>query len=203
MEEIMKKIIVFLISFIFVINAFSAKLSEKERMLLMVLDKDQFKVELNKFKKEYKDQVESGSPEALPLMVLRDKMKIYSQHPFVEVDTGISSKWFKFVFGQVDKVTEQLRKVQISKEIKDPKGCEIYAKKCKKSYETFLEVAKKPIKVSKGEIKSLKKKAYKIRKELQKKYDEELAKEENRKEKPKKKKTKQKKKSRKRHKKKD
>jgi hypothetical protein len=182
MEQIMKKITIFLISFVFAFNAFSAKLSEKERMLLTVLDIDQFTAELNKFKKEFKNQVESDAPEALPLMVIRDKIKIYSQHPFVEADTGVSSKWFKSVFGKLDQVTEQLRKVQISKEIKDPKGYVVFSKECKKSYGSLLEGAKKPIKASKGQVKSLRKKAYRVRKELQKKFDKEMAQKENAKE---------------------
>jgi DNA-binding phage protein len=140
-------------------------------MILRVLDFDQFKAEFNKFTKEYKKQLESDTPEALPLMVIRDKLKIYSEHPFVEGDTGISAKWFKSVFDVIDKVTEELHKVQISKEIKDEKGIQAYTKECKKSYASLVTLAKKPVKARKGEVKSIRKKAYIVREELQKKHD--------------------------------
>jgi hypothetical protein len=173
----MKKITV-LIAFLMVVGTLFAKLTDKEMILLRVLDIDQYQASLKKFQKLYKEEQSSKAPEAIKFLDLCSKVKIYTAHPFVEADTGVSKKWFKAVYSTLDSIASGMKHAQIYARVKNIKDFKKEQIEIQKNYQKFLKLAKKPAKAKKGDLKSLRKKADRVRNELQKKYDEEMARKE-------------------------
>lgn len=143
------------------------KVTEKEKLALRELTKEEISLLLKKTNKELENQKEDIVPGKVSLIA--DSLKNYYEHPFVEADTGFKRKWYKSMYDLIEKMATIKSKQETAKKLKNRK---VYSQ-CKKAYSgylsSFYNIAKKPKKVDRKELVRLRREARRKRKEIEKK----------------------------------
>ena len=157
----------------FIFSPLFAKLTEKEMTMLQELDIEQYKATLKKFQKTYQDQQNNKMPDTMKYVPIKRQLKLYSVHPFVTADTGIKAKWFMTINATINSCLDAIREEVIAIKLKNKKSYKENSQLAESAFLKFKEYAKKPPKEKPKVVKSLQKKARRVRKDLEKKYEAE------------------------------
>lgn len=161
-------IIIFLIS----LNLLGA-LTEKENMMLRVLDKEQLQTKLKKIIKGLQEQEKENSVIPTAVLIHRVEIRRYQEHPFVEADTGLQRKWYTNMLKSIENLGKIKKKQKHALITKDKKNFNLCNQLFKKELGNFIKISKTPTKVDRRRLLSLRKAARKKRREIEKKLQKE------------------------------
>lgn len=147
-----------------------AALTEKEKMILHVLDPGELKAKIKKiYKGVQKTDTEMPSTH---IVMFANNLKIYLKHPYSESDTGFSKKWFKSIYDSLTRMAKARSSQGMARTARNAKAYRVYAAEYAKEKNILVNLFKHPKKADKDKVKSLRKEARRVRRALERKADE-------------------------------
>ena len=162
----LNKITVIVFVCLFSMNSF-ADLTEKEKMILRVLTPGDLKAQIKKIYKGIQ-KVDTQMP-STHIAMFANSLKIYLDHPYSEADTGFSKKWLKSIYDSLMRMVKARSSQSLARTVRNAKSYRIYALEYAKEQNKLVNLFKHPKKVDKKRLKSLRRQAYRVRRELERK----------------------------------
>ena len=165
----MRKLLCVIACLMFTLYAF-AELSQKEKLMLRVMDVGELKATIKKiYKKVQKDDTQIPSTH---ILLLAKDIQVYCIHPFAEADTGYARKWFLSINTTLKKLSDDRSKQEMARIVKNVTSYRQATKEYDSDLNHLLQLLKHPVKVDKSRLKSLRKKAYRTRRALERKLNQ-------------------------------
>lgn len=167
--------------FFFCFSSAYCSLTEKESLMLTVLDRETLKSSLAKLNNELAQQLLDRSTNPSIILAYAKGLRIYLDHPFVEADLGFQKKWYQNMYQLVEAIAATRSDQNLASMSKNITRFNQLDAVFRKQLDDFAALSSNPVRVEKGRLMTLRKEAREKRNEIEKKLDR-IEKEERRKE---------------------